>query len=371
MKHVLVALALAVSLPAAAQPRRPRQPDMQIDRAVRQQVIDNASAALVKSYVFPEVAGKVEALLRDRLRAGAYDKLTDAQAFADQLTRDVQSVSKDRHMRVRYSFETVPADIAAGAQPSADDLAEMHKMVARTNGGFVKLERLDGNIGYLRLDYFLPGDEVARLIAAAMTFVANTDALILDLRNNHGGEPGTVALLVSYLYDEAAEVHINDIYDRPSNATRQYWNVGHLPAPRYAGKPVYVLTSKETFSGGEEFSYDVQNLKRAKLVGETTGGGANPGGESRIADHFVIFVPTGRAVSPVTKTNWEGVGVKPDVAVPAAQALDTAYLDALRAQRARISAKDQPGLAREIDDAIAARTPAARPALPPAPRPAR
>jgi C-terminal processing protease CtpA/Prc len=118
---------------------------------------------------------------------------------------------------------------------------------------------------------------------------------------------------------------------------------------------VYVLTSGETFSGGEEFSYDLQNLKRAKLVGETTGGGANPGGPARVAEHFALFVPSGRAISPITKTNWEGVGVKPDVATPAAQALDVAYLDALRAQRKRVSAKDSPQLSREIDEALAER----------------
>jgi C-terminal processing protease CtpA/Prc len=256
-------------------------------------------------------------------------------------------------MRVRYSADVLPADMVADAPQTPDDLARMRRMVAETNAGFVKVERLDGNIGYIRLDFFMPGDDVARLIAAAMTLVAGTDALIVDVRENHGGDPATVALLVSYLYDEAAEVHINDIYSRTDDSTRQYWNVAGLPAPRYANKPVYVLSSHVTFSGGEEFCYDIQNLKRGKLIGETTGGGANPGGETRLADHFRLFVPTGRAINPVTKTNWEGVGVKPDVAVPAARALDTAYLDALRAQRQRVSAKDAPRLAKEIDDALA------------------
>lgn len=355
MKLALVALALAGTAPAIAQPaQRASRPDQPIDAAIRQQVIDGAVAALRKSYVFPDVAAKLETLLRERARVGAYDRLTTAVAFADQLTKDLQSVSHDKHMRMRYSAAPVPADADPDAPPTPEDLAELRKMIGDTNAGFVKVERLDGNIGYLRLDYFLPGDDVARRAAAAMTLLASTDALIIDLRHNHGGEPATVALLVSYLYDEVAEVHINDIYNRPTDTTRQYWNIAGLTGPRFAGKPVYVLTSGETFSGGEEFSYDVQNLKRAKLVGETTGGGANPGGMARVAEHFALFVPSGRAISPITKTNWEGVGVKPDIATPAAQALDVAYLDALRAQRKRVSAKAPSPLSMEIDEALAA-----------------
>ena len=267
---------------------------------------------------------------------------------------------------MRYSASPVTASPDPDAPPSAEERAQIRTQVAELDGGFVKVERLDGNIGYLRLDFFLPGDEVAARIAAAMTLVASTDALIIDLRHNHGGWPGVVATLVSYLYEAFDEVHINDIYTRPTNATREYWTVSSLPGPRFASKPVYVLTSHETFSGGEEFAYDVQNLKRATLVGETTGGGANPGGFAKVAEHFALFVPTGRAISPVTKTNWEGVGVKPDVAVPAAKALDVAYLDALRAQRKRVTAKDSPQLSHEIDDALATLTRAA--SAPPTPR---
>lgn len=351
MKLAVLALALAATGTAAAQPAA--RPDQPIDAATRQQVIAGSIAALRKSYVFPDVAAKLDTLLRERARAGAYDRLTTAIAFAEQLTKDLQSVSHDKHMRMRYSAAPLPPDTDPDAPPTPEDLAELRKMIGDTNAGFVRVERLDGNIGYLRLDYFLPGDDVARRAAAAMTLLASTDALIIDLRHNHGGEPATVALIVSYLYDEAAEVHINDIYSRPTDTTRQYWNVAGLPGPRYAGKPVYVLTSGETFSGGEEFAYDVQNLKRAKLVGETTGGGANPGGPARVAEHFALFVPIGRAISPITKTNWEGVGVKPDIATPAAQALDVAYLDALRAQRKRVSAKDPSPLSREIDEALA------------------
>jgi hypothetical protein len=364
MKLALVVLAMMAPL-AAAQPRRPPEPDAPLDAATRAQVIDGSIAALKKSYVFPDVAAKLETLLRDRARTGAYDKLASSAAFADQLTKDLQSVSHDLHMRMRYSAKPVPPDEDPDAPPSPEARARQAKWLRDLNGGFVKVERLDGNVGYLRLDYVLPGDEVGKKLAAAMTLVADTDALILDLRHNHGGEPSTVALVVSYLYSEYDELHINDIYTRPSNSTREYWTVASLPGPRFAGKPVYVLTSKETFSGGEELSYDLKNLKRATLVGEVTGGGANPGGPMKVAEHFALFVPVGRAISPVTRTNWEGVGVQPDVAVPAARAFDVAYGDALKAQRKRVSASESPGLAREIEDALARLSGTPAPRLPP------
>jgi C-terminal processing protease CtpA/Prc len=156
-----------------------------------------------------------------------------------------------------------------------------------------------------------------------MGFLANTDALIVDLRRNGGGRPEMVALLSSYLFDE--RTHLNDLYWREGNRTDEFWTNATVAGPRYGGKkPVFVLTSKRTFSGAEEFAYNLKALKRATIVGETSGGGAHPGDMQKIADGFAMFVPTGRAINPVTKTNWEGVGVEPDVVVPADQALDKA-----------------------------------------------
>jgi C-terminal processing protease CtpA/Prc len=137
-----------------------------------------------------------------------------------------------------------------------------------------------------------------------------------------------VAYVCSYLFDDEP-VHLNDLYFRPSNETRQYWTSPSLPGKRYLNRPVYVLTSKNTFSGAEEFSYNLKNLKRATIVGETTGGGAHPGGTERLGDYFTAFIPSGRAINPITKTNWEGTGVEPDIKVAADDALKTAHVDAL------------------------------------------
>jgi C-terminal processing protease CtpA/Prc len=162
-----------------------------------------------------------------------------------------------------------------------------------------------------------------------MALLANTDALIIDLRANGGGSPEMVQYLCSYFF-EGEPVHLNDLYFRPENETRQFWTLSWIPGRRYVGKPLYLLTSSRTFSGAEEFAYDMQTQKRATIVGETTGGGANPGGPVDIAAGFEVFVPMGRAINPVTQTNWEGKGVEPEVKCAAAEALVRAHKLALQ-----------------------------------------
>jgi len=166
-------------------------------------------------------------------------------------------------------------------------------------------------------------------IAALMSQVADADALVIDLRSNHGGSPDTVALVASYLFDETP-VHLNDMFRRDTGYTAQSWTSRELRGTRFGSKkPVYVLTSRDTFSGGEEFAYDLQALRRATIVGETTGGGAHPMEPYLLDQWFQMRVPWGRPINPITKTNWEGVGVVPDVQVPAADALAQAHRRAL------------------------------------------
>jgi len=153
--------------------------------------------------------------------------------------------------------------------------------------------------------------------------------VIVDLRQNGGGDPAMVQLIASYFFG-TEPVHLNDLYFRPSDSTTQWWTLAYVPGRRMPTTDVYVLTSHRTFSAAEEFTYDLQNLKRATIVGEVTGGGAHPGDPERLSEHFMMFVPSGRAVNPVTKTDWEGTGVKPDVEVPAEKALKMANLMALK-----------------------------------------
>ena len=205
----------------------------------------------------------------------------------------------------------------------------MRAAMAERGFGIEGVQRLPGNVGYLNLRGFFPTAFAAPSISSAMTLLGGTSALIVDLRGNGGGEPQTVAYLLSHLFAEGDERHLNDIYNRLDGSTRSYWTVSSV-GQRYT-KPVYVLTGPKTFSGGEEFAYDIKTQKRGTLVGEVTGGGANPGEYVPLARGFIAFVPTGRSINPLTKTNWEHVGVTPDMAAPAAEAMRVAYVSAVTA----------------------------------------
>jgi hypothetical protein len=310
---------------------RKDQPDLTLTAEQRGEVIDGVLKKLAESYVFPEKAKEMEKAVRARREKKEYDGITSAKLLTETLTSHLQEVSHDKHLRVMYSHDALPRP----RPPSAEDRKRMREMQGKNNYGFEKVERLDGNVGYLDLRGFLDAEAAGETAAAAMTFLANTDALIIDLRRNGGGSPGMVALLCSYLFAERK--HLNDLAWRGPDGehVEQWWTVPHVAGKRYLDKDVYILTSKRTFSAAEEFTYNLQALKRAKVVGETTGGGAHPGGPRPINDHFAVWVPSGRAINPITKTNWEGTGVKPDVEVPADQALTTAHLAALEKQLAK------------------------------------
>ena len=292
-----------------------------IDAATRARVIDGAIKNLNESYVFPDVAKKMEEAVRTRQKRGEFDSITDGNAFAAKLTDTFQEVSHDKHLRVNYSAVKMPERVA-DAKPSPDEVARYHKDMEKMNCGFDKVEHMEGNVGYVKFDFFADPDVCGPTAVAAMNFLANVDAIIFDLRENGGGDPKMVAFIQTYLFEE--QTHLNDLWERKGDVTHQYWTLPYVPGKRLGDKPVYVLTSHDTFSGGEEFCYNLKNLKRATLIGETTGGGAHPVSGHRIDDHFMIGVPFARAINPISKTNWEGTGVEPDVKVAAADALTTA-----------------------------------------------
>src|SRR5213592_4209751 len=186
----------------------------------------------------------------------------------------------------------------------------MRTRMESTNCSFEKAEHLPPNIGYLKFNAFPNPAVCGPTATAAMNFLGSVDAMIFDLRDNGGGDPKMIAYLSTYLFGEST--HLNDLYNRKEDATTQYWTLPYVPGNRLTGKPVFVLTSKRTFSGAEEFSYNLKNLKRATIIGETTGGGAHPVSGHRVDDHFMIGVPFAKAVNPISKTNWEGTGVEPD-----------------------------------------------------------
>lgn len=311
----------------------PAESPLAIDAKMRDEVIDTILKRLTDAYVFSDVADKMANAIRQRQKDKEYDAIKTGQDLAKLLTTHLQDVSNDKHLRVNCSTNKLPQP--PKGEPSEEQKARQREMMKKTNAGFRRVERLPGNVGYLRLDGFMDHEAAAEPAASAMKFLTNTDALILDLRFNGGGSPKTVALVCSYFFGDKP-VHLNNLYWRKGDRTEEFWTLKELAGPRYLDKDVFVLTSKRTFSGAEECTYNLKNLKRATIIGETTGGGAHPGGGFRINDHFVMFVPTGRAISPITKTNWEGTGVTPDVACEAAKALDVAHQEAVKRMLAKV-----------------------------------
>ena len=291
-----------------------------IDAVTRAKVIEGAATALNDTYVFPETAKKMEEAVRANQKKGDYDAISDGDDFAKRLTDDFQAVSHDKHLRVMFSPAALPD--FDNRKPDPEREAEERKRMERVNCGFKKAEILEGNIGYLKFDFFADPAICGPTVVAAMNFLANVDAIIFDLRENGGGDPKMVAFVSSYLFAE--RTHLNDLWTRKGDVTEQFWTDPYVPGRRLDGKPAFVLSSKNTFSGGEEFTNNLKVLKRARIVGETTGGGAHPVRGHRITEHFGIGVPFARALNPVTHTNWEETGVEPDVKVDASQALDEA-----------------------------------------------
>jgi retinol-binding protein 3 len=302
------------------------QPKVAVDSAMRVQTIDALVAKLNDHYVFPDKVKQIETVLRQRQRDGKYDAITDGEQLAKQLTADVAGVVHDKHLMVGFDPGLVPPDREMGPPPKS--LTEWEKMappdvrqhVLASSLGVEKVDHLNPRIGYLDLSGFPPSFLVAGKYAAAMDKLADTDGLIVDLRNNHGGAPDGVALLVSYFVDE--RTRLNDIWDRDTGVTKQQWTADKLDGKRYGGKkPVLILTGPGTASAGEDFAYTMQALKRATLIGERTWGGAHPTRPFRLADHFFAAIPNARTISPITHTNWEGVGVVPDIAATPDKAL--------------------------------------------------
>ena len=309
-----------------------------VDRDTKTQVIQFLSNKLLTHYVFPEIAEQIHSNLIRNLECGGYDEITDGEEFALTLTITLQEISKDEHLWVRWHSKPLPEEEGSLLQ-NKEKLNEFKQKAKLDNYGFHKVERMPGNVGYLDIRYFTrPSWGSGDTAIAAMNFLTNTSALLIDLRKCSGGNPAMVTLVSSYLFDEEP-LHLNSLYWRDEDFTQQYWTLPFVPGKRYLKKPVYVLTSGYTFSAGEEFAYNLQKLKRATLVGETTGGGAHPGSPFRLHPHFEAFIPLGRAINPISNDNWEGRGVIPDIPVESKQALTIAHKMALEeiVERNRVS----------------------------------
>ncbi len=319
---VLISMSLLLSTASAQQSAQ-----MNINGKQRAVIVDSVALAIESTYVFPDKGKAMAQLIRQNQKKKAYDTISTLGSFAFALTTDLRSVTHDLHIGVR----PIPPD-APSSRPDdtlTDDLKQ--QVIAserKANFGFQKVEILDGNIGYVDMRSFCEAEWAGPTAIAAMNFVANTNAVIFDMRYNGGGDPSMCQLLMSYFLDKPT--HINSFYERRLDSLREFWTYADVSGPRMTNTPVYILTSNRTFSCAEEFSYDFQSIKRGTVVGETTGGGAHPVASWDFADlHLEVRVPYGRAINPVTKTNWEGVGVKPDIESSAEAALSVAHVKAL------------------------------------------
>jgi hypothetical protein len=317
------------------------------------EIVTKALELLRANYVFPEQAGQAATAIEARLEAGEYDDL-DEITLTERLTRDLQEITGDRHLRVVFGGGPGPRRQRIGEPEEPKDhearRLAMRRMGRLDNFGIRQVERLDGNVGYLDVRRVAVPANAGPAIGAAMELVAGTYALIIDLRHNGGGAPEGVVFWCSYLLDERP-THLNDIFHADTGETRQFWALPYVPGTRYPDRPVFVLTSGRTFSGGEDFAYTLQALGRATVVGETTGGGAHPTRGFPISAAVHIGIPFARSVNPVTGTNWQGTGVVPDVPVDAERAYDVAYARALE----KVLAMDDvpPPIADDAREALA------------------
>jgi len=344
LRLVVGAILLTLSIRAIAQ-QPPAAPDRPLDAATRNRVIDELLKQIDRIYVYPEVAKQMEAAIRARQAKKEYDGITSGQELARVLTDHLRRICKTDHLNVEYFPAGIPYD--SEKPPVAADVERFREAGRRRNYQYKRVERLDGGVGLLQVDGFYPEEWAQDTIVASMAFLANSDAIILDLRNNHGG--AAAMLLATYFFDEAT--HLTDQYTREKNTTRQYWTYPIVPGKKLADKDLYILTSQETVSAPEALAIDMQAVKRATIVGEATRGGALPTTIYRITDHFSAAIPFARTGGPGDKTDRVEGGVKPDVVVPADQALITAHLMALKKAVKRHS--DDPELAASLQRTIA------------------
>lgn len=326
------------------------EPEMEpVTEDERAMVVERVSELLAEYYVFPDVAEECAEIISTRLAEGAYDDIERPNLFARALNEDLQSVNGDEHLRVVAIFGVEPESEDDAAAALRNELDHLHFMV-RGNYGIIRAEWLRGNVGYLDLRAF-PSLYVAReKIVATMRFLSDMDAIIIDLRDEvMGGPPETVQFVMSYFFDEP--MLYSTVYFRKDNVKEEFWTLEDVPGPRMADVPLYVLTDENVFSAGEGFTHALQALGRATVIGETTGGGAHITRPFMIGERFEAKIPWARAINPITGTNWEGVGVTPDVEVPSDEALDVALEMAREAVVARREERETAGFA-TLDDVI-------------------
>jgi len=267
--------------------------------------------------------------LRSHVVDGDYTAITSARQFAEKLQSDLRAISRDQHLELAYSYEPIPVqDPDQQEKVDPERLARIRYKGGLVNYWFKNADILPGNLGYLRFDGFFPLKDGGRdTVDSAMAFLQHTNALIIDLRANRGGDPAVGTVLMGYLF--AKPTHLGDFLSRPNGSKTENCVQPHTLGSKYNGD-VYILVSSETISAAEGFAYDLKSVRRAVVIGERTAGAAHPAFDYRVGEHFTLTIPTSRYVNTVTGTDWEGVGIAPDVLSSKEEALERAELAALQ-----------------------------------------
>lgn len=292
---------------------------MDIDDKTKAKIVEQIAELLSEKYIFPEISLKIADHLRGAIEECAPLLTFPPAEFAAALTQDYLSMAQDTHLQLDYD-----PDRASGGNNTEELMKRHSEHIRRYNFEFSRVERLAGNIGYLSIHGFPPPEVAGQVAAGAMAFVANTQALIFDIRGNGGGTPEMVQLLISYLVEDVPQP-LSGIYYRATGQTRTFQTLPELSGTRMPDVPVYVLVDRQTHSAAEAFAYDLQALKRATIIGERTRGGAHLVDFIPFQNTFVLMLPIARAVNPITGGNWQGSGVSPDIEVPSEGALRVAH----------------------------------------------
>jgi C-terminal processing protease CtpA/Prc len=296
-------------------------------------VIDSLCMLLNTYYVSAEKATQITNTLQTNFKNGSYDKLNNPNFFTDAINATMRLMSQDKHLNLAFDPEGIKAQLKAETKVittnESENLQKYLTQIKRQSYGFKEIKMLEGNVGYLRIDDFFSPNYAAETAIAALNFLSSSEAIIFDMRYNKGGDASMIQVIISQLYKKDTTIHLNSFYHRATNTTSEMFTIPNLKGNKMPEIPVYVLTSKETFSAAEALAYDLQSLKRATIIGEVTAGGANAGNTAIVTQLFTLFLPSEKTINPITKTNWEVVGVIPDVITTANNALEKAHIIAL------------------------------------------
>jgi len=297
----------------------------EIPKPNRDELLTEISKKITDNYIFPDVANAINSTILSEIKSGHFNNLSNKD-FASALTTSLRTAGKDKHFYVKYLDDYHPETnkVNDRKQQELDNVSN-----SLENFGFESVERLEGNIGYINFRGFAEPKSSETALASAMNFVSNTNSLIIDLRENRGGDNGMLLLFCSYFLKNKTNIY--ETHFRNNGKTVENWTINKVSGKKYLNKNIYFLTSKNTFSAAEGLAYTLQSYKLAKVIGEQTGGAANPIAPFFIDNKYLLLIPVGKVKLTVTNTNWEQIGVTPDEKTKSEDALKKAQIMALNA----------------------------------------